>query len=464
MKLKDLEIRDLPPAPSLKKLLGPSFIMLGLGLGSGELVLWPFLTSKYGMGIIWGAILGITFQFFLNMEIERYALVTGESVFVGMARKLRLFAPIWFIASTFIPWIWPGIIASSGALFASAIKLNYSPLIPSLLLILIGIILTLGPVVYKTQEIFQKVLITISVPTILAILIYFIRPPHLSSLLQGLMGRGEGFMFLPIGVSLGTFLGAFAYSGAGGNLNLSQSYYIKEKGYGMGKYSGRITSILTGKAEKIRLTGQTFALTPANLKLFKTWWKRINLEHFLVFWLMGSVTMLSLATLSYIILFDQFETANNIGFLIHEAFLIGQKTLPFIGTFFLFIGGLMLFSTQFSVFDSTSRIMSENLIILSNKFKIEKLRIFYYMFLWAQILAGLIIFSLGIAEPLQLVIIGAVLNAISMFIYSIIILIVNITLLDKSLRPSLIRRLILIFGFLFYGILSSFTILSYIKV
>ena len=106
MALKPLTVNTLPAAPHFKKLIGPSFIFLGLGLGSGEIILWPYLSANYGLGIIWAAILGITFQFFMNMEIERYTLVHGESVFVGLARKLK-WIPLWFLLSTFIPWIWP---------------------------------------------------------------------------------------------------------------------------------------------------------------------------------------------------------------------------------------------------------------------------------------------------------------------------------------------------------------------
>jgi len=93
--------KQFPIPLSIKKLLGPSFIILALGLGSGEVILWPYLASNYGLGIAWGAILGITFQFFINMEIERYALVKGESVFVGIA-KIFKWATSWFVLSTFI--------------------------------------------------------------------------------------------------------------------------------------------------------------------------------------------------------------------------------------------------------------------------------------------------------------------------------------------------------------------------
>ena len=73
-------VKPFPSPIKFAKLLGPSFIILALGLGSGEVILWPFLVSKYGLGIAWGALLGITFQYFMNMEIERYSLIKGESV------------------------------------------------------------------------------------------------------------------------------------------------------------------------------------------------------------------------------------------------------------------------------------------------------------------------------------------------------------------------------------------------
>ena len=80
------KFKDFPDPLPLRKLFGPSFIILGVGLGSGELILWPYLSSNFGLGIVWAAVLGITFQFFINMEIERYSLATGESIFAGLTR------------------------------------------------------------------------------------------------------------------------------------------------------------------------------------------------------------------------------------------------------------------------------------------------------------------------------------------------------------------------------------------
>lgn len=454
-----LEKKNLPKPLSLRKLIGPSFILLGLGLGSGELILWPYLSSNFGLGIIWAAVLGITFQFFLNMEIERYALITGESVFVGFARKFGKAAPIWFIASTLIPWMWPGIIAASATVFAASFGFEYSPTIAIILLLLIGIIFSIGSVIYKTEERLQKLIILIGIPFVFVLAFIFASPSDWQELAAGLIGKGNGYWFLPVGIPLATFLGAFAYAGAGGNLNLAQSYYVKEKGYGMGKFAGRITSVLTGKKEKVKLEGTTFECTPENIKCFKLWWKRINIEHAIVFWATGAATMIILSLLAYSTVFGNPNVSTGINFVILEGQVISQQIHTLLGTAFLITAGFMLFGTQFSVLGSTARIMAENLVITSqDKFKIENLSKYFFFFLWLQIIAGIIIFSIGFTEPLTLVIISAVLNAFTMFVYSGLILSLNRSALDKQLKPSTIRVVMVGLAFLFYGVFSVFII------
>jgi hypothetical protein len=460
MSIKSLKTKPLPKAPRLKNLIGPSFVILGLGLGSGEVVLWPYLTSRYGMGIIWGAILGITFQFFMNMEIERYTLVHGESIFVGFARKLRLL-PVWFFVSTFIPWIWPGITASAAKIAGSFFGVENTQYIAIALLLIIGLILSLGPALYKTVEVFQKVLILIGVPTVFALAIVLAKQTHWVDLLKGSIGIGNGYSFLPAGISISSFLAALAYAGAGGNLNLAQSFYIKAKGYGMGKYAGKIKSLLTGKQESIELTGAKFETTPHNLDEFKRWWKNINIEHLFVFWATGAVTMLLLGLLSYTTLYPITMNATGLDFLFMEGAEIKLLLFPLAGTVFLVVAMLTLISTQLGVFDATSRILSENLVLaLPHKFEEKNIPKIYYTVLWVQILAGITIFLLGLTEPLQLLVIAAVLNAFTMFVHVGLTLWLNMTNLDKALRPGAFRLVAMALGFLFYGGFSVFTIID----
>lgn len=449
----------MPEAWPLRKLIGPSFIILGVGLGSGELILWPYLSSNFGLGIIWAAILGVTFQFFINMEIERYTLATGESIFVGLTRKFGKFAPYWFIATTLVPWMWPGIIASSAKVFAAAFGMPYTPMFAISLLLIIGVLFSLGRVVYQTQESIQKTIILVGVPFVFLITFYFAQPADWQSLLQGMIGQGDGYFMFPKGLPFATFLAALAYAGAGGNLNLAQSMYVKEKGYGMGKYSGRITNIFKGKGENILLEGNKFEMTKLNLDRFNLWWKRINIEHAVVFWATGALTMVLLALLAFSTVYENTGVETSINFVIKEGIVIANKTFPALGTFFLVMVGIMLFGTQFSVYGSNSRISAENLVISNQeRFSIQSLPKYFYIFLWTQLMAGAIIFALGFTEPLALVITGAVMNAFSMFIYSGMVLSVNMSLLDRPLRPSMFRIIAVSCAFLFYGGFSFFII------
>ena len=458
MSFKPLQTNILPDAPSLRKLVGPSFIILGLGLGSGEIILWPYLASNFGMGIIWGALLGLTFQFFMNMEIERYALAHGESVFVGLARKFRWIS-FWFLLSTFIPWVWPGIAASSATLLGSVIGIKDTQYLAIGMLITMGLILSLGPVLYKTVETLQKTLITIGVPTIFLLSIILAKPTDWIEVAKGTVGIGNNFMFLPEGIAITSFLAALAYAGAGGNLNLAQSFYIREKGYGMGKYAGRITSLIAGKKEEVSLTGSKFEPDQESMKRFNHWWKNINIEHFIVFWLTGSITIVLLALLSYTTVFGLEGNKEGIGFVIREGQVIGQRIIPIVGTFFILVASLTLFGTQLTVFDATSRILTENTVLsLYPKLKEQHIPKIYYIVLWIQILGGILIFLRGFTQPLELLMIAAVLNAFAMFVHVGLTLWLNMTSLAKPLRPSYFRIIAMVLAFLFYGGFSLYTI------
>ncbi len=460
--LEEHKVGEMPEAPKFRTLLGPSFILLGLGLGSGEIILWPYLTANFGMGIIWAAILGITLQFFINMEIERYSLIRGESVFVGFARKFR-YAPIWFIFSTLAGFVWPGIAAASAKLIGAAFGIAETHFIAIGMLILMGLILTLGPILYKTMEKFSMLLIGLGVPAIFILTLYLVKAADWAAFTRGIIGIGPGYNFLPAGIPIASFLAAFAFSGAGGNLNLAQSFYIKEKGYGMGKFGGRITSILTGKVEDIKLEGTRFEMNKDNLKKFETWWDLINKEHFLIFWATGAFTICLLALLSYSTAFGGVTPGAGINFVIYEAMAIAKSSTPIIGTLFLIVGGIMLFSTQMTVMDATSRIMSENLLILKrSKWEAKKLPSIYYSFLWIQILFGILIFLTSFREPLFLLTLEAVINAGAMFVHIGATLHLNLTSLEKEVRTSLPRILVMIFSFLFFGYFTIRTILSYI--
>ena len=467
MKISQLKLKPLPVPPALRKIIGPSFIILGMGLGTGEIILWPYLVSNYGMGIIWGAVLGISFQFIINMEISRYALARGESVFVGYSRMLRRL-PIWFVISTFIPWMWPGIAAVSSVIVVHLLRLSPSSTkwVTIIILLTIGMILSFSKLIYSTVERFQKAIIAIGVPSLLVISYLVSDQRTVNATLNGLVGVGEGYLFWPPTIAVATFLAAMAYSGAGGNLNLAQSLYVKEKGYGMGRYSAKLASLFTGASQSkkdVALTGARFAINRRNLDRYNRWWRVINIEHFIVFWLTGVITLILLAILAYATTYGISGASNNISFVISEAGLIAQKISPLIGTLFLVIVAATLFGTQLSIYDATSRIITENVLLLMRsdaKASSRQLSLTYYTSLWLFIVSGIIIFLLDFAQPLQLIIIAAVLNAISMFVHTGLTLLLNKTKLPRQIQPSTAHTIAMLVVFVFYGGLSMYVVVA----
>lgn len=453
------------PAPlPLKKLIGPSFIILALGLGSGEVILWPYLASNFGLGIAWGALVGISFQYIINMEIERYALVRGESVFVGIAKLWRA-APYWFIVSTFVGFGLPGIIAASAKVFASFAGVENHSWLAILFLITIGFILSSGKTVYGLMERLTKTVILIGVPLVFILTIILSTKTDWLALLGGMIGQGDGYLFFPEGIIFATFLAAFAYSGAGGNLNLTQSIYIKEKGFGMGKYAQPLAGLFRkdGAPQQIELEGVSSSETEQDKKNFALWWKRISFEHALVFWFIGTLSILLLMLLSFITTAGLEGNAQGIQFVINEGLAIGSILSPAIGSAFLFVVGIMLFQTQLGVMDSTSRIMAENAAISytkrTGKKKIPLSKI-YFGFLWAQIAFGVALFLFGVTEPKALLILGACLNAIAMFVHIGLVSVLNYRSLPKCFQPGVLKRIALLSIFMFFGFFSGIVVID----
>lgn len=458
------ELKPFPKTIRFSKMIGPSFIILAFGLGSGELILWPYLTANYGLGIVWAALVGLTCQYFINMEIERYALVRGESVFVGLSRYLPWIS-YWFIISTFIGFGLPGIIAAAAQSLSYAFNFEDYTWLAIGLLILFGLILSFGKTVYSLMEHLTKIVILSSVGILLILVALIVRIEHLSLFWQGLQGTGTDYFFIPAGISLATFLAAFAYSGAGGNLNLAQSIYIKEKGYGMGAYSEKIGGLFRkGKIDSsVQLSGEKFSLTAENKKRFKQWWKKISLEHGLVFWFVGFVAMAILMILAYSASYGAAGNEQGIAFLRnqgdHISLLLG---LPF-GLLFLGVVGILLSQTQLGILDSTSRIMAENAALLSRQKQSNKpvhLSKIYYIFVWSQIAFGIILFLLNFKEPRQLIVLGAVINAWAMIVHIALIFYLNHKELEPEFRPPLWRKMVLVIIFLIFLSFGGITIWS----
>lgn len=449
----------LPVVPPLKNSLGPSFILLGLALGSGELILWPYLVSQYGLGIIWGGLVGISFQFILNTEIMRYTLAWGESVFVGWRKWGRLI-PLWFIFSTVIPWALPGFASSSATILNHVFPFLPIQMTAIFLLLTTGVIISSGRTLYSTMEHVQRTLLSLGIPFVAVLTFLLAKTADWSALARGLVGIGEGYHFFPAGIAIGAFFGAFAYSGGGGNLNLAQSYYIKEKGFGMGKYGQGIKALLQGKGEAMRLDGHLFSLTASNRGRFAQWWRLVKSEHAIVFWGVGLFAILMLSLLSYSTT-QGLETSGGLKFFFAEGKRIGELTFPFVGQLFMVTGALMLFTTQLGVIESATRITSENVLLFRHQVGDKvKASATFYIFLWLEIALSILYLLFFATDPRVLLTLGAVLNAAAMMVAFPLILFLNKRTLPVAFQPSMLRQIILVVATIFFAYFVAQSLLT----
>ena len=159
--------------------------------------------------------------------------------------------------------------------------------------------------------------------------------------------------------------------------------------------------------------------------------------------------------LSYATAYGTGNTASGINFVITEAAAIGQRTFPIFGTLFLLAAGIMLVQTQLGVMDSTSRIMAENWALRRGKTGNVNLSKIYGTFLLAQIAFGCLLFALGIHKPKNLIVAGAVMNAVAMFVHIGLVSWLNYRTLPKPYQPKIWRRVVIGAIFIFFGAFSA---------
>lgn len=474
--LPSLRYRDLPEVVPLRRMIGPSIMLAGLALGSGEFILWPYITYRSGFVFFWACLLGVTTQYFINMEITRWTLATGESAITGFCRLHRHWGPV-FLALNIIPWMIPAWAKGAAQLVSWLIWPDQagtadSPYVTELSiagLVICGAILTAGPVIYETVEKIQLFLVSLVILSVIVLALWLVRPDAVSAMAAGAVNVG-GLPPMDAKVITWTFLlGALAFAGAGGTLNLGQSNYIKDKGYGMGRHIGRITSPITGQEEAVAEIGYHFPANETNLKRWAHWWKAACIEHFLSFFLTCLVCLVLLTLISYSIFYTPEGTLaegardylNDITFVWGEAVAIEETLGRSFRLLFLVMGVAILLTTEFGVLDATSRISSDivkvNWLYENERYSESRL---YYLFLWGTILLGIAILVLGDekAGAFFLFKLTAALNGAVMFIYCTLLLYMNRFRLPEAIRINAWRSVMLVWAIFFFGLFAIWAI------
>lgn len=450
-------IKEFPKMEKISfKELGASLVSLGLGLGSGEFILWPLLTVTYGYGILWGALLGISIQLLLILEIQRYTSVKGED-FVSGVFRLHWFLPFLILISSVLGFGWPGFTSSGSVLFIEIFPslAPYGGILPILFLILCASVLLFGKNVYAKLEPIQSVIVIFSFLLIAFLSVQLISISSVKSIFEGFVGVGEGYRFFPKDLNLSTFLGAIAYAGTGGILILSQSFYTIEERHGMTKYFPILTLWGKNKVTNLDVTPDD---TEVSLNNFRKLRRFQTAENTILFWLLGLVTIVLLSFLARHLLEGIYVVPDSLDFLKLEALVISRDWGSIFGDMFLMIGFLALISVQIGIYDITGRI-SVNIFKKYPYFERFSSGTVYVYTILIQLLIGVVILLLGVGEPVWLLVIGAVINALSMGMIAVLTVILNQSVLPRGYRAKSFINILLILAALFYLVLFIVNVL-----
>ena len=446
--------KDLPEPARLRKLIGPSVILVGVGVASGEFILFPYIASVAGLAFLWAAVVGVAMQFFINMEVERYTLATGQTAITGFSRLWKPWGLV-IVLLAVLATAWPGWATSAATVATFAFGGGNPTTIAVIALFIIGATLTASPVVYQTVEKLEFLKVAAILVFIVVALIAAITSDGYSDTTQVVTKFGA----FPSEIELAILVGALAAAGAGGANNLVQSNWIRDKGFGMGHYAPRITSPITGE-EEAAPSGQQYSFPEdeANLARWRVWWKRANLEQFFSFAVIATLSIVTFSLVAYSTVYGNPDLPEESGFdfISLEASVLDERVGEWFGTLFLLIGTVSLFAAALGIVDYVSRLVADVIRVgyTGHSARWTESRL-YFTCVWVMVVFGASILLAGFDQPLVLITISTVLGGVIMTIYSILLVITNRRYVPKGLQLSGYRLVIIGAAIILLGVCST---------
>lgn len=455
--LEPMPIRKLPEAPPSIHILGPTVFLVALGVGIGESYLWPRLVLVFGENIRWLFLIGVTLQAVVLLEMSRYAMATGESIFYGAARVFKPLMWLFFVSAILI-YIWPGHLAAGATAFESLTGIPW--IVTAIVaLVFVGVLFSLLTNVYDTVEKILGLLIGVLVVGTAIIAALVGSWADLASVLRGMFAFG----YLPDKALTATWfpviVGACAFAGPSGMQQMWYTLQLRESGAGMGAHIPKIKGLVhAGETEAMPSRGFMFDTDDAEeMAKWKGWRKWVSFDALFLFW---GITML--VTISFTILALAAARENpNVASLIEadnrgaalaamsDAF--SSAGSPVLGGVFYGFISLIGLNATLGLFDSFSRGQSDmayNFIPGAKRFNMSQL---YGGFLWGVIIFGILILLFGPADgPAAILDVLAFLSTFAMGAYCVTLLLVNNKMLPKPIRPGIVSNVIIGLGAVFY--------------
>ncbi len=465
LRVPPLRENDLPKREkSFWKMSGPGAVMIGLSIGSGEMILWPWITAKFGADMVWAAALGVFLQLWINFEVGRWAIATGESAFTGYSRLSKVVV-FYFMTLLAILALLPAWARTTGMALRMVLFGQDGPgadWMWTLLVYAIVFAVLFGPKrIYAAVELVTAVLVAIIVVGMIVVAVRIGTLGDAIEMSKGLLKVGQ--VRLDDELTALRFFGAVVFAGAGGFGNLYYAFYLRDKGIGMGGRIPALTSPLRkASGEDEVATGYVARETEENQRRFRDWFQWVVLDQSIYFWILNTFTMGLFMFGAFVVLHPQGIVPSQNDFL-WDLSLVLQSTMGAWGrTLFLIIAMAALFSTQLAVSDGTYRVWTDLLrtnFAFARKWAANR----WYLFL-ALILMSLGVISTWVLETfpqvsaLDFFFYNAVLNGFAMAIYVPLLLVLNIKYLPPSSRPKPLNIVMVLIGAVTYASFALYTL------
>ncbi len=431
---------DLPALPgSFWDLVGPGAVLVGLSIGAGELIVWPRVTAQYGATMTWAAILGVFIQLWLNIEIGRYTLATGESVYSGYRRVSGGFAWV-FLALNVVGWIVPGWARACGGalkvLFVGPEGPGSATAWTALTFAAVAAVLFGPRSVYKSVERTVQVLVVVVTVGLIAIAVSVTNTETWSALAAGALN----FPFKDPQMPRYELFSALVFAGAGGTANLFFCFYIRDKGWGMGAHIPAVVNPLRGETADTSTAAYSIRDTPENRSRWRAWIRHLTTDQIVFFWLLNTFTIILFIVGSLAVLHPRGIVPGSELLVWEEASILGSVWGSTGKTIFLLVGVACLFSTQLTLIDGVARSCVD---ILQGSFSWARQHSTSSLYgtiasLW-MVVGIALTYAYEAIPPIMFLLSAGFFGGIAMAIYAPLTLWINLRLIPEPFRPGPVR-------------------------
>jgi hypothetical protein len=440
----------------IKYAIGPSLIALGISIGSGEWLLGPQAVGQYGfIGIGWVITVSAVLQTFYNVEISRYVMATGEAPVVGWGRVPPGYL-VWLPISVFIvifAFIAGGWAAAAGQGVYALVHGEAAPagaeeprLYAIGLLVLVFVLTALAKRISRSLELANWLMVGTILVFLLVIDLAVVPFEIWWDAIRGFVTPAAP----PAGITATQLGGLAGFTALASGLNWYVMGHYRDKGYGMGYRTGYISG-LRGERRDVAAVGVTFTDDEADTARWKRWYRLLLTDMWVVFFIGAMLGMLlpTILMARAVELSGTKPTTQTVPTFVATA--LDQEYGPVLFYVALFVGVLVLFSTQLGIFEGMVRVTTD--AATAGSPRLRRLlegdpRRFYYPFM--IVLLVIIAVILHLALPVNLVQWSANMSNLGALTYPFMLIYLT-RQLPKAARPKPWHTAILLLNVLFFG-------------